>query len=66
MVLGPALQARLVGEGLTVRLYLPFGTEWWPYTARRIGEKPANALFVVRALPPAHLPRRSIAQNRQE
>ncbi|MBX6321462.1 MAG: proline dehydrogenase family protein [Rhodospirillaceae bacterium] len=46
----PALQRALRDAGHTVRLYLPFGTEWWPYAARRVGESPRNALFVVRAL----------------
>jgi proline dehydrogenase len=53
----PALQDELVEEGHTVRLYLPFGTEWWPYAARRIGENPANILFVARALRTALLGR---------
>jgi proline dehydrogenase len=47
---GPALQRRLVDRGYRLRLYLPFGTEWWPYTARRIGENPANMRFVANAL----------------
>jgi proline dehydrogenase len=46
----PDLQRTLAEEGHSVRLYLPFGTEWWPYAARRIGERPANALFVLRAM----------------
>jgi proline dehydrogenase len=46
----PPLQQRLTEDGYTVRLYLPFGIEWWPYTARRIGENPANALFIWQAL----------------
>jgi proline dehydrogenase len=44
------LQASLACEGHTVRVYVPFGTEWWAYTARRIGENPANARFVLQAL----------------
>ncbi len=44
------LQRRLQEQGHPVRLYFPFGTEWWPYTARRIGERPANALLVWRSL----------------
>lgn len=44
------LQQRLANEGHRVRVYLPFGTAWWPYTARRVGENPANVLFVARAL----------------
>ncbi len=46
----PDLQDRLVEDGHPVRLYLPFGTEWWPYAARRIGENPGNTLFVAHAL----------------
>jgi proline dehydrogenase len=44
------LQQQLRDEGHTMRLYVPFGTEWWPYTIRRIGENPANARFVLQAL----------------
>jgi proline dehydrogenase len=52
MLLGarPELQRRIVAEGHQLRLYLPFGTEWWPYTLRRIGENPANFRFVLNAL----------------
>jgi proline dehydrogenase len=52
MLLGVATakQKRLVAEGYRLRLYLPFGTDWWPYTVRRIGENPANVRFVVNAL----------------
>jgi proline dehydrogenase len=31
-----------------MRVYVPFGTEWYPYFTRRIAERPANALFVLR------------------
>ncbi len=44
------LQQQVVDHGFRLRLYLPFGTEWWPYTVRRIGENPANARFVFNAL----------------
>lgn len=44
------LQQSLVADGHRLRLYLPFGTDWWPYTVRRIGENPANLRFVVNAL----------------
>jgi proline dehydrogenase len=44
------LQHRLIAEGYRLRDYLPFGTDWWPYTVRRIGENPANARFVLNAL----------------
>jgi proline dehydrogenase len=44
------LQQKLVREGWNVRVYIPFGTEWYPYFMRRLGERPANALFVVKNL----------------
>lgn len=44
------LQSRLVGEGYRVRVYIPFGREWFPYFMRRLGERPANVAFVVKAL----------------
>ncbi len=44
------LQARLLGEGYRVRIYVPFGREWFPYYMRRLGERPANVAFVVRGL----------------
>jgi len=47
---GVTQQQRLVAEGYRLRLYLPFGTDWWPYTVRRIGENPSNLRFVVNAL----------------
>jgi proline dehydrogenase len=47
---GAPRQQILTAEGYRLRLYLPFGTDWWPYTVRRIGENPANVRFVVNAL----------------
>jgi proline dehydrogenase len=44
------LQASLVAEGYRVRVYIPFGREWFPYFMRRLGERPANVAFVVRSL----------------
>ena len=44
------LQAALRDEGYRVRIYLPFGRQWFPYFMRRLGERPANVLFVVRSL----------------
>ena len=44
------LQRRLVREGWRMRVYVPFGTEWYPYLMRRLGERPANALFIARNL----------------
>src|SRR5215216_6824094 len=44
------LQAELVANGYTVRLYVPFGREWFPYFMRRLGERPANLGFVIRGI----------------
>jgi len=44
------LQSSLVAEGYRVRVYVPFGREWFPYFMRRLGERPANVGFVLRAL----------------
>jgi proline dehydrogenase len=44
------LQRRLAKEGWRMRVYIPFGTEWYPYFMRRLAERPANVLFVARNL----------------
>jgi proline dehydrogenase len=44
------LQERLVREGYAVRVYVPFGGQWYPYFMRRLAERPANVLFIVRNL----------------
>jgi proline dehydrogenase len=44
------LQERLVQEGYRVRIYVPFGTHWYPYFMRRLAERPANAAFIARHL----------------
>lgn len=44
------LQRRLRELGEQVRLYLPFGRDWWPYAVRRVGENPRNAALLARAL----------------
>jgi proline dehydrogenase len=44
------LQAALVGEGYRVRVYVPFGEQWFPYFMRRLGERPANVGFVVKGI----------------
>ncbi|MCG8509199.1 MAG: proline dehydrogenase family protein [Rhodospirillales bacterium] len=46
----PALQRTLADAGEAVRLYLPFGRDWWPYAVRRVGESPRNAWLVFKAL----------------
>jgi proline dehydrogenase len=40
------LQERLVDEGYRVRVYVPFGTQWYPYLMRRLAERPANLAFM--------------------
>ena len=44
------LQATLVREGYRMRVYIPFGREWFPYFMRRLGERPANVMFVIRGI----------------
>jgi proline dehydrogenase len=44
------LQAMLVKAGYRVRIYIPFGREWFPYFMRRLGERPANVMFVIRSI----------------
>ena len=44
------LQNSLKREGLRVRVYVPFGREWFPYFMRRLGERPANIGFVIRGV----------------
>jgi proline dehydrogenase len=44
------LQEQLVGAGWTVRVYVPFGGQWYPYFMRRLAERPANVSFLVRNL----------------
>ena len=41
------LQERLVASGQTVRVYVPYGTEWYPYYMRRLAERPQNVLFIL-------------------
>jgi proline dehydrogenase len=44
------LQDRLVRAGFGVRVYVPFGTQWYPYFMRRLAERPANVAFVLRSV----------------
>jgi proline dehydrogenase len=46
----PRAQAELAAQGLRMRVYLPYGTEWFGYFMRRLGERPANMAFFARAL----------------
>jgi proline dehydrogenase len=42
------LQEQLVKDGWGMRVYIPFGTEWYPYLMRRLAERPANAIFILK------------------
>jgi proline dehydrogenase len=42
------LQTNLVKDGWRVRVYIPFGTEWYPYYMRRLAERPANVFFILK------------------
>ncbi|MEZ5418272.1 MAG: proline dehydrogenase family protein [Vicinamibacterales bacterium] len=44
------LQASLAADGYRVRIYVPFGSQWFPYFMRRLGERPANVGFVLKSL----------------
>ncbi len=44
------LQQQLVKDGWGMRVYIPFGTEWYPYFMRRLAERPANVFFVLKNL----------------
>jgi proline dehydrogenase len=46
----PHEQRRLVAEGYTVRVYVPYGTEWYGYLMRRLAERPANTALFLRSL----------------
>ncbi len=44
------LQRRLVRDGYRMRVYIPYGREWFPYFMRRLAERPANLMFFARHL----------------
>jgi proline dehydrogenase len=44
------LQAALLSQGCRLRVYVPFGRQWFPYYMRRLGERPANVAFILRSL----------------
>jgi len=44
------IQSALVADGYRLRIYVPYGREWFPYFMRRLGERPANVMFVVRSV----------------
>jgi proline dehydrogenase len=46
------LQKQLVSEGYNLRIYIPYGSDWFPYFMRRLAERPANLMFFLRSLLP--------------
>jgi proline dehydrogenase len=44
------LQDQLLADGYRLRVYVPYGTEWWPYFMRRMAERPANVMFLLRTI----------------
>jgi proline dehydrogenase len=46
----PGEQLRLAGDGARVRVYLPYGSDWYSYLVRRLAERPANLVFFLRSL----------------
>jgi proline dehydrogenase len=45
-----ALQKKLKEEGYAVRVYVPYGVNWYPYFSRRLAERPANLFFFIKSL----------------
>ena len=54
----PAEQQRLTGTGAQVRVYVPYGRDWYGYLVRRLAERPGNVAFFLRSLVPDQRPRR--------
>lgn len=48
--IGRDLQASLLAEGYNVRVYVPFGDAWYPYFSRRLAERPANVMFILKSM----------------
>ena len=46
----PEEQRRLAADGETVRVYVPYGADWYGYFMRRLAERPANVAFFLRSL----------------
>jgi proline dehydrogenase len=44
------LQGQLLRDGYRMRVYVPYGGEWYPYLVRRLAERPANLLFIMRGV----------------
>jgi proline dehydrogenase len=50
----PEAQRELAADGQRLRVYLPYGSAWFPYFMRRLGERPANMMFFLRSLAHRH------------
>lgn len=48
------IRRRQLAHGLPVRIYVPYGSAWYPYLTRRMAERPANLILFLRALPRVH------------
>ena len=48
--IGRDIQDRVLAEGHRLRVYIPYGEQWWPYYMRRLAERPANVMFFLRGL----------------
>ena len=44
------VQRKLADDGYRIRIYVPYGTQWYPYLMRRMAERPANLIFFLRSL----------------
>ncbi len=44
------LQTELIAQGYNVRIYVPYGLQWYPYLMRRMAERPANVMFVLQSI----------------
>lgn len=55
------LQDKLVREGYRMRVYVPFGTQWYPYLMRRLAERPANVAFIT-----GNIMKEMVGRNRQK
>jgi proline dehydrogenase len=59
------LQSRLRQQGFNVRVYIPFGTQWYPYLMRRLAERPANIAFILGNLVRESVPHRAGPERRE-
>ena len=48
--IGREIQERALADGHRLRIYVPYGSEWWSYYMRRLAERPANVMFFLRGL----------------